>query len=309
MSRSITWSTLKNRRSERARRITVTDHANDSLFCREKAFSANPLLRTSLVFVEAELAERLVALHALFASVELAVSAVHDEEVALRKLAWWREELGSRDRSGSRHPVIRELRRCNASGRLSPDRAVAWLEDAMSRVDAVAPASKNELVSLCLKMGEPLVEMELAVAGCSSMDVDELSGLSARKGLTQLLRETARNPGDDALWWWPLEMLARDGRTRADLIKPGDPAHGRSSIPEVLNLFLAEFPAFTDISKDISFKKQKVNNLFIQDVLVGRKLIHTKKSSYVACEKALESPGFRDVLSAWKTARRLNRLK
>lgn len=314
MSRSTTWYTPKSRLSESARfcqndPVPVNAPTNDALFCREQALSANPLLRISLLFVERPLAERLLALHALFASIELAGSAVSESEVALRKLAWWKEEIERFGRSESRHPVMRELHRCGAAQFLRAECLQTLLDDAWARVDAVAPANLDELAFICRKMGGPQVEMERAVCGDSTAGAHSLGELMTRRGVMQLARELHRKPASENFWWCPLDILARYGLKRTELMQPIDDHLGRKVSNDILCAEVVGKSSSIDILRNIPIKKHKHINLYVLDMLIWRKLENMKISSPVSYGGILEKTGFGDLLAGWKAARQLNRLK
>jgi phytoene/squalene synthetase len=289
--------------------VPLTASANDGLFCREQALSTNPLLRLSLLYVEQPMAEQLLALHALFASIERASSAVSDEDVAIRKLAWWREELERGRRVESRHPVLRELHRSGAASRLPWDRAQSWLDSTATLADAPPPATIRDLEHLCQAVGEPLIEMELAVCDMPPGKGGDYSGPVIRRGLIELLRESARKPGNSAFWWCPLDVLARFGVKRSELMPGGNDPESHKVFQVIIDGILSTKRGSEDILRNISNNKQPVMNLLILDVLAQRKLENMKKTSPVRFRKMLERTGLGDLLASWNAARRISRLK
>ena len=283
--------------------------ANDIEFCREKAFAANPLLRASLPFVSDSLSDRLYALHALFASVELSLSSVSDDEVAQRKLAWWLEEVSADARSASQHPVMRELHRNGAATLLPWDRFSTWLSHSMNRVDPASPSTIEELHALCREVGEGLVDMELATVGAMPESTQAFSDLAARRGLAQVIREAGRFADDRKAWWYPLDIMARHGLRRTDLSLPGKEAVKRKLSKTLSDRFFTEIDTCRDILHSISIRKQNITNIIILDAQISRKLKNMKTNSPFKYGEVLKEVGFGDVLAGWKAARRINRLK
>ena len=81
----------------------MTGAVENRQFCWEQVQAADGLFRISLVFSGRETAQRLLPLHAMFASIERLVATVSDEDVALRKLAWWRDALLGDEPGGAAH--------------------------------------------------------------------------------------------------------------------------------------------------------------------------------------------------------------
>ena len=96
---------------------TAGSESNTHQFCWEQVLRINRAFRISQVFAPADKADQLLALYALFAAVEETCSAYSDEEVARRKLHWWRGECLRPGNDGGEHPISRELRRTGAHER------------------------------------------------------------------------------------------------------------------------------------------------------------------------------------------------
>jgi hypothetical protein len=79
---------------------------NDQYFCWERVLKSNSLFRVSHLFAPQEFAGQLLALHALFASIDQVRSEVSEELVARKKLDWWRFELLPGNISKSRDEAL-----------------------------------------------------------------------------------------------------------------------------------------------------------------------------------------------------------
>jgi hypothetical protein len=66
--------------------VRMTPRSNDQQFCWERILESNSLYRVSHFFAPNGFADQLLALHALFASIDLLSSKTRDETVTRKKL-------------------------------------------------------------------------------------------------------------------------------------------------------------------------------------------------------------------------------
>ncbi len=279
---------------------------NDKLFCREQVLRTDPAFRMSHLFAEKAFQDRLLALYAFFSVIEQVCGSMSDESVAERTLAWWRMEMQAGADSPSGHPVVMELRRSGAADKMPSKLLKNMLDEAAYRIDAHAPAGESEFEQLCLRTGLPLVELELAVCGAVETDPALLGGLAARRGLMQLLRESLAQKAGRGFWWLPLDLLARHGLARADMLtgEAADPA--KLLMADVLAVESFLKPASVVEKTDISNKKQGYRHLFVYDVLNKRKFKYMNSSSPYKYPEELWKLGIGDLLACWTTARRFS---
>ena len=279
---------------------------NDRQFCWEQIQRGNRLFRLTHVFAAGDVAGRLLPLYALFASLEHICASVSDEDVAVRKLDWWRQAMRSGDGD---HPVIAELRRNGASA-LMPEMAVTRLLDAtQARLDMAPPPGSSELTALCIDFGRIQLELELAVSGVTMPAGEELSGLALRSGMMQVLRESMGRPDGRGFWWLPLDLMARYDLARAEIASGDGIGKFRMVAGEIFTTQSVGTTQYSDILKDISNNKQSVMNLIAMDALFAKKLKHTNYSSYIKWRDELSRAGFSDVFTARNAVRRFNRRK
>lgn len=183
-------------------------HDNVQRFCWEQVLRTNRLFRVSHLFAPAQMSDQLLALHALFASIELLNWEISEELVARRKLAWWRAELLQRDAAHSQHPVVRHLYASGALRKLPESALRVLLDGAESRIDALAPANEDAFMRLCQEIYRPQVLLESALGGGDPAPDSFDAAMLFNGGLIQLLRENGRRK-EHAFWWIPLSLLAR----------------------------------------------------------------------------------------------------
>ena len=123
--------------------------SNEVRFCWEQVLRTNRLFRISTVFAPADRARQLLPLHALFGAVEEISSKHSDEDLARRKLDWWRQECARLENQGSEHPILRELLDSGAYQAMRKDSLAQLFDDAESRLDPRPPPDVDGLKSLC----------------------------------------------------------------------------------------------------------------------------------------------------------------
>jgi phytoene synthase len=277
--------------------------SNVQQFCWEQVLRTNRLFRVSHLFCPAPMADQLLALHALFASIELASCEVNDETVALRKINWWRGELSNRQAAQSSHPVFSHL---NASGALEklPAAALrALLSNADARIDASAPTDENEFLQLCQEVYRPQVQLELAVGGVDGVfnDAMLMSG-----GLIQLLRESSKRK-ENAFWWVPLNLLARFNIKRSDLEAFQDSDDMRALFTHLLGLVVTPVDDRLFFGQAGRLNRAGDVHLQLMIALHNRQLTRLQATSPAMYSGELARWRAGDLMDAWKRARQLNK--
>ena len=270
----------------------------DRQFCWQRISASNGLFRVSRIFAAPATADRLLPLHALFASVEQICTEYTDEDVASRKLNWWREECLVRGIASSEHPVLRELQSTGVADQLELADLAHLFAGAESRLDAPAPVDDSELESLCLGISQAQIELEKQLCDAGDESWSLAAGDAARNGLLQLLREHRS-------WWLPLNLLARHGLNRASI--------SDSSQAESVNEFFGELLTAAEQwggnQAQPSAPDPQLRHLFVLSSLNTRKLraLNKLQPSIYQDELARLRPS--DVFAAWKFARHFNRQK
>jgi hypothetical protein len=248
------------------------------------------------------MADQLLALHALFASIELVSCEVTDEMVALRKINWWRGELSERQAAQSNHPVVSHLYASGALKKVPEATLKVFLGSAEARIDASAPTDEDEFLLLCQGVYRPQVQLELAVGGVDGT-FNEAKLMSG--GLIQLLRESNKRKGN-AFWWVPLNLLARFNIKRSDLEAFQDSKALRALFTHLLGL------VGTPVDDRLFFGQAKLLNgvgdvhLQLMIALQNRQLARLQAASPDKYSGELARWRAGDLMDAWKRARQLN---
>lgn len=269
--------------------------------CWEHILRTNPLFRVSQLFADPGSADRLLPLYALFSAVEQACTGISDHEVAFRKLEWWREECLVRDMAESDHPILQELGRTGAAGRLRPDALARLITGAQSRLDSAAPADMDELRILCVSVGGAQLELEAGICGLQAdSPVPEFEGLAAQNGLVQLIRE-------GGIWWLPLQLLARHGISRSDIRQNVDSDGVQALFGEVISASEAWKPGAELVPGPATELMPGFRHALVINGLYARKLSGLGKLQPSRYRAALMKAGIPELFAAWKTARRVSR--
>ena len=281
----------------------MSDVANDQLHCWQQVERNDPLFRVTHAFTARELADRVLALNAFLAATGEICSMVADEGVAVRKLAWWRDEMHGGAGSGRPHPITSELRRTGAYELIGADHPAQHFEQAVARFDPAPLRSVADLMNRCALIGRPMLEMECAVCEVPALPEPWVSQAATRRGLVQLIREDFNR--QDA-WWLPLELLARHGLSRPSV---NDRADERADQDVLTDLLQNQKLGLSSKIKDISNIKHEVRRLFCSDQLLINKLKNRNIISYDKRRKLLSNASVRDALTCWRAARRVSSSK
>jgi phytoene/squalene synthetase len=283
---------------------SAAEENNDRLFCWEQVNSTNRLFRISRVFAARGCAEKLLPLYALFSVVEQACSTLSDEDVANSKLNWWRKECLHQDMTKSQHPLLKELCRTGADRELRRDSIAGLFAGATSRLSASAPADMAGLISICMELHRPQLELELDLAGLQNAERNFSQELLARNGMVQLLRETSRMKEQGGFWWVPLNLLARHGVGREELSQyPSSPA-AIQLLADILGDRTFAGSEVLDSSCTQPADVTSARHVFAVSGLYSRKLRQIRNVSLDSLARELSTPGPVDLVAAWKSARK-----
>jgi phytoene synthase len=278
--------------------------SNEVRFCWEQVLRTNRLFRISTVFAPADRARQLLPLYALFGAVEEISSKHSDEDLARRKLDWWRQECARIENQGSEHPVLRELVDSGAYEVMRKDSLARLFDDAESRLDPRPPPDIDDLKSLCSKLIQPQFELELSLSGEKTDRVPSLNRLAAASGLAQLLRESCRGRRPAGYWWLPLSLMARHGVSRADI------GHGNRPDPAAQAVFadlLGGCLHWSAASESAGSGSQKgvaaARHLVVLGELQAAALRRLQPSQPGQFAADLTRVGLPQLYQAWKSAR------
>lgn len=280
---------------------------NERLFCWEQVQAANPLFRISRVFAPEGQAGRLLPLYALFAMLERLCWNRSDVEVARRKLDWWRAECLQGEFERSAHPVLKEFVVSGAFRSVDRGLLVPLFDSVDSRLDALPTADLAALERLCSSVAEPQLALELAV--CTGGDAAASAAFAAHlphMGLAQLFRESARSAQDGRFWWLPLNLLARHGISRAQLEQDLDAPAGQALFDDILDCAQRWGEAAVQSNPGREARPAALH-FVVSSQLQGCALQRLRKTRPSKYASALTRVGARELLQAWRVARRVSR--
>ena len=284
--------------------VGTADKGNDSLFCWEQVAKTNRLFRVSHVFAPPMLAEKLLALYALFAVIEQACSVHSDEEIARNKLKWWRLECIHQDLTHSHHPALKELVRTGAALDLDIQSMTGLLDQAEARLDEPGPAHAEDLKTRCQQLYQPQLEMEARICGIREAELDWSPELAACSGLMQLIRESSGENRPGSYHWLPLSLLAKHGVNRDDVLRKPRSEPVVELFTEMMNIAIEWGSENSRQREDHPAARSQLRHLHVISGLHLRKLKRMKKLSPDRHASELDRLGPGDLLAAWKTARR-----
>jgi len=295
--------------SESVMALVGNKQTNEVRFCWEQVLRTNRLFRISAAFAPTGRARQLLPLYALFGAVEELCSEHSDEDVARRKLDWWRQEFARLDHQESNHPILREFVRTGAHQALRKDSLAKLFDDAEARLDAAAPKDIAGLRALCCSLSRPQFELELSLSGMQQAAPRSLDTYSAISGLAQLLRESGRRRPPVDYWWLPSTLIARHGLSRAEISRDGGPNPAAQAVfADLLEECLDWTPAPAPGGAAQEPEHAALRHLFVlgqlQAAAVGR--LQPNQSGQFATE--LTRMGLPQLYQAWKAARRTGRV-
>lgn len=277
----------------------MSDISSQEQVCFEAVSQLDRRFRISSVYVPGEQGRRLLALHALFAHLDQVVLQSSDPYVAEQTLHWWRSETTPSGISQSRHPVMSLLRSTGAAPRLPASAFAALFETLESRLQEQTPASLEALEDFRCRVFSPRLELESALFE-SRLESRLHRSLSLNGGLTLLMLDSVRRRANayQRYWWVPLDLLARHGVSREDLVN-------RAAAAEVRNLF-RELLEVQELPTDRVGPESPGNlHVMLQGKLHQRLLARLQRSDPGAFEREISRLYLRDVFSVWRIARRL----
>ena len=284
---------------------TASSNGNDRRFCWEQVGKGNRVFRISQVFAPRHYAEKLLPLYALFSAVEQICSGISDEDVARSKLNWWRIEVLQNKSTESRHPVMKELSRTGAWHDLRQESVVELLQGAESRLYTSAPPDLEALKGMCAELHRPQLELEYGVSGLTQAVLEFEPGLLARNGLLQLFRESVHRKEQGGFWWVPLNLLARHGVSREEIVTNPRSQAVTDLLLEVVTAGESWGRESVEVSVGGLDNSAPARHLFAINGLYSRKLNQLKSVTPDLFVGELNRLGPADLFKAWKCARRL----
>jgi len=280
-------------------------HDHVQRFCWEQILRTNRLFRVSHLFAPAQLSDQLLALYALFASIELLNCEISDELVARSKLDWWRGELLERDAADSNHPVIVHLLETGAFRKLPESMLRLLFDSTESRIDGSTPTDEGDFLRLCKEIYRPQVLLESALGGIDGTLNSFNTAVLFNGGLVQLLRESGLR-AENAFWWVPLSLLARFKVNRNQLETFDDAAMLQALFTCIIELRTRSADCRSFHSQPGCVKGAGLVHLQLMIALQSRLLSRLQGTSPASYSNELARWRIGDLMTTWKRARQLN---
>lgn len=275
--------------------------------CREKIAATNPLLRLTIPYASEEFLPQLIAVHALFSSLDQLVLRATDDYVAQTQLEWWRIETLPENMRHSRHPVVNCLYETGTAGRLAPEAVMAVLDGVRRRLQSKAPADIDEFDQLCRQLYQPRIDIESAVVSGNTFPISSQTAMARQGGFLLLLQDCFKSgtTEESGLWWIPLNLLARNGLSRTDLL--GD-LNSTSAMALFDDLLVAVDSAHSTGKGDASEPFTGADShlhLMLLGCLHGRQLARLGRVKPTGWGEELHRFHLADVFQIWRNARKI----
>jgi 15-cis-phytoene synthase len=182
----------------------------------QKWLEANPEQATVALFLAPGLRLRASAFGCLVHELSFATYEIREPQVAATKLAWWAQELAGAASGQARHPITQVL---FDEAVLANDRVLwpALAESAMTQLDAASAPTLDELLAQSEPFYIAIAAAESALFLGASANINANAALWTISHLLHVLPGLAQS---DLHLPVPLDLLARHGLTRTDLLQP-----------------------------------------------------------------------------------------
>lgn len=163
-------------------------------YCRDKVAPPGSSLHYALLFTDRDKREALLALHAFHAEIIGIITACSNHEVALAKLAWWREELGRAYSGSGSHPISQALHAPVQRHRLDRHHFEQMLEGVQMDLEYDLYPSFRELSLYCHRVGCSIASLAVQICGYRDHSIFNYAhDVGTALQLTRFLRNLRRD--------------------------------------------------------------------------------------------------------------------
>jgi 15-cis-phytoene synthase len=181
------WRALETEMNDNA---PTTTPANAVALCRRKLIDSNPIDYYSAVFAPADRRAAAFALYAFWQEVRETVDECSEVDVALRKLAWWHDEVQAMYAGQPRHPVSIALVPALTEHKLSQTTFLDLVRTVVHHAHTPRYATFSQWHEYAIGSRGRLVQLVAALLGAETAAVAEL-------GAFQELAMAIRDVGAD----------------------------------------------------------------------------------------------------------------
>lgn len=191
-------------------------------YCQERAAASGSSFYYSFVFLPPDTRRAITAFYAVCRELDDVVDECHERQIALTKLAWWRDEIGRFAAGTPEHPATRALHE-TPRGRGIPPALLLEIVDGMAMdLDFTRYPDFKSLHLYCYRVAGVVGEIAAQIFGGSRGAHDrDIRRYAHELGLAFQLTNIIRDVGEDARRgriYLPQDELARFGVSESDIL-------------------------------------------------------------------------------------------
>lgn len=273
--------------------------------CAEAALGPDRPLPVARLFSEAARSDAALAIHALLESIESIPETVSDPAVASAKLAWWERQLSAARDGPAQHPVVHALQTTGVWQRLDPAMLSALLALLAQQLDPPPNPDFEALEAGQRLPGRITLALEAKALDCPDIDAETAAQLGAGLRIARMVWQLVPDARRGRLWL-PLDAQAGAGVSHSEL-----PVHAGSDGAQALVRQVARhaLDGLAGGRDRMSGQAHLHPVLMLRVRVTEHQLRRVFKHPGAALSGKRSRVGAREVIGAWREARRLNSLR
>lgn len=272
-------------------------------WCRERILvPGNPLV-ASLPYAPASERDRILVLRTLIGELAAVPATVSDPGVAVSKLGWWREALVNPERQG--HPALEAAVEADLESRLPPGAWDGLLAGIRSSLEPPRFEQFEELWSHCRAVGGAAAMLESRLVAPESIS-EPFMEIGAAGYLVRVVRDLGLDACQQR-WQVPLDLQAGFRVDRQQVAAGKDSRAWRALVLEMLSrAHKCRQQALAGLEPAARWRHRHLLITAALDERLGRGLA---RAPGAILRRRILPGGLGNLLTAWRTARRLKRSK
>ncbi|MCK5307389.1 MAG: presqualene diphosphate synthase HpnD [Zetaproteobacteria bacterium] len=163
---------------------------NPSQYCEEKTRGSGSSFYYAFLFLEEEKRRAMMALYAFCREVDDIADEISEEEVAIQKIHFWREELHRAFNNQPQHPVGRELQWAKDHFSLDEELFIEVLDGMLMDISGKPILKSSDLSLYCYRVAGVVGLLSIEIFGYQSRKArDFATSLGEALQLTNILRD------------------------------------------------------------------------------------------------------------------------
>ena len=270
-------------------------------YCRERVLVPGARLNLIRHFIDPELVERLVVLHAFYSEIASIPERVSDSAVARSKLGWWQEEIVRCWQGEGRHPISLAAQQQGITGLLSASELTRLVIAVAAWTDAPPLANLAELTGHCAAIGGLAAQLEAKISNADASSLEPALHFGTARYLVALIRDI----GLDARagrWYIPMDLQARY-QFGLDQAVPG--ARSRTFVDLIGELSGFSSELVEKAQQSLSQAQQGQLRHHLIQAALDRKLVQKMQANpHKILENRIMLSPFASLWTVWQTARK-----